>query len=172
VTVVTVYLTILCDKDGLRLSFLPFWMGITSENSSSEYMQVKLDYGLPGSASSQGAPAKERILVVCSAAASEALLTAAGLSTMSAVTVVDPLARVAADSAPVFCIEVSGEACAVGTASCNSPLVSGAVSSSRNLQLLRAARKSGSLLKPLPSAVHRQLRHCQRRQPCDVEGPR
>ena len=75
-------------------------------------MQVKLDYGLPGSASSQGAPAKERILIICSAAASEALLTAAGLSA----------AQVAADSASVFCVEVSGEAFAVNTTSCKALL--------------------------------------------------
>ena len=72
-------------------------------------MQVKLDYGIPGSASSQGVPELERILVVCSTAAGDALLQAAGLFAARTVSMADASAEDAADAPLVTCVEISGD---------------------------------------------------------------
>jgi len=70
--------------------------------------QVKLDYGLPESASARGAPDTERLLVVCSPAARAALLTAAGVADVSSVAAASEPAQNASAETAIVCVSISG----------------------------------------------------------------
>ena len=73
-----------------------------------DHTQVKLDYGLPESASARGAPDMERLLVVCSPAARDALLTAAGLANAPLGAAAREAAQDASAEASLRCISISG----------------------------------------------------------------